>query len=437
MVNLTIMKNLFNHYIIALAALFFVASCAPTIDDFEVRSSTADFSKYIAVGNSLSAGFADGGLYLEGQRVAFPNLIAAQMQQIGGGAFTSPFFNENQANGSGYIRLTGFVDGLPQTATVTDNLAIRGLSPLGSPLYTKYEGPEINNYGVPGMRLDLAFAPGFGSAGGNPYFERLLEGNDTETTYFGFTTARQHTFFSFWLGNNDVLGYAMNGAVAVPGNPTTTLTEVGTFTALYNNFINTLTSNDRKGIVATIPDVTSIPFFTTVTQPQLAAAVTAGSQGQVTNVLIQTKSEVRPATPEDLFILTLPRERIAVDNGFGVDPRNPIPDNMVLDRDEVAQVRERVNQYNAVIRQAAETNDLALVDMYAFFNQVRSGLVYSSIPFNTQFIRGNAFSLDGIHLTPIGNAVVANTFIEAINAKYNSAIPRVDITQYPGVRMPN
>ncbi|MCL7988170.1 SGNH/GDSL hydrolase family protein [Sphingobacterium sp. lm-10] len=432
------MKKISNNYIIALASLFSVASCAPTFDDVEVRTSTADFSKYIAIGNSLTAGFADGGLYLEGQRVAFPNLISAQMQQIGGASgFTSPFFREDQANGSGYIRLTSLEGGNPVTAPVTNNLAIRGQSPVtGGPLYTKYEGAEYHNYGVPGMRLDLAFAPGFGSVAGNPYFERLLEGNDVQTTYFGFTSNRQHTFFSFWLGNNDVLGYAMNGAVAA--GPTTTLTAVPTFTGAYNNYIDALTTNNRKGIVATIPDVTSIPFFTTVTY----AAILAGVQAQaptVQNIFITTKTGVRPATSEDYFFLTFPRERLGqpLTAPFGLHPASPIPDNMVLDRDEVVQVRERVNQYNAVIRRMAETKDLALVDMHDFLNQVRDGFIYNSIPISSLFIRGNAFSLDGVHLTPLGNAIVANTFIEAINSKYNSSIPRIDVTQYSGVRMPN
>ena len=440
MVNRAIMKKILNTYTSALAALFLVASCAPEFDNYEVRTSTANFDKYIAIGNSLTAGFADGGLYLEGQRVAYPNLIAAQMQQVGGGAFTSPFFNENQANGSGYIRLTALVNGVPTTATVTENLAIRGQNPAtGGPLYTKYEGQEYHNYGVPGMRLDLASAPRFGEL--NPYFERLLESNAVgATSYFSFTTERQHTFFSFWLGNNDVLGYAMNGAVANPIDPTTTLTNIQTFTGAYNNYITALTTGDRKGIVATIPDVTSIPFFTTVTYAALLAGVRAQAP-TVDNIFITTKSGVRPATPEDYFILTFPTDSLGRpnSNGFlrGLDPRNPIQDNLVLDRDEAVQVRERVNQYNAVIKQVAESKDLALVDMHAFLNQVKAGLVYNSIPISSLFIRGNAFSLDGIHLTPLGNAIVANQFIEAINSKYNASIPRVDATQYPGVRMPN
>ena len=94
------MKKNFKLYI-GLAVLGFASSCAPSLDEFEPSKGTADFSKFIAVGNSLTSGYADNGLYLEGQQVAFPNLIAQQLKEIGGGEFTSPFFSQDQQNGSG------------------------------------------------------------------------------------------------------------------------------------------------------------------------------------------------------------------------------------------------------------------------------------------------------------------------------------------------
>src|SRR5690606_33120681 len=108
------------------------------------------------------AGYADGGLYLEGQQVAFPNLIAEQLASVGGGEFTSPFFSSEQENGSGYLQLIALDQGNPVTEPVTDKLALRGQNDQGGPLYTKHLEP-IQNLGVPGMRLDLAMVPGVGS----------------------------------------------------------------------------------------------------------------------------------------------------------------------------------------------------------------------------------------------------------------------------------
>src|SRR5690606_16552233 len=278
---MVVMKKVFKNIAlyIALLSTVLASSCKPAIQGLQTTAGQADFSTYIAVGNSLTAGFADGGLYLDGQKVAFPNLIAEQLQQVGSTNFKSPFFSENERNGSGYIQLQALVDGQPVMENVTDNLAYRSEGKLSK--YTE----DIENLGVPGMRLDLSMVDLFGAL--NMYFERLLPDADVGTkTYMQFATEKNHTFFSFWLGNNDVLGYAMNGAVTNPGDPTTVLTETATFEYVYREFITKLTGNEQQGVVATIPDVTSIPFFTTVTRAALITAVKAESGQDVQDIYI-------------------------------------------------------------------------------------------------------------------------------------------------------
>src|SRR5580698_9942348 len=120
------MKN-FKHYIFILAALTWLSACKPNINTFKLSPGSANFSRYIAIGNSLTAGYSYGGLYLAGQQNSYPSIIAQQMQQVGGGTFTQPLFPQSQANGSGYLTLTGFsASGAPVTAPVTTDLAIRG-----------------------------------------------------------------------------------------------------------------------------------------------------------------------------------------------------------------------------------------------------------------------------------------------------------------------
>lgn len=427
----------FNQYIglyFSLLALALVSSCAPSFDDFandSVGQPQADFSKFIAVGNSLTAGFADGGLYLEGQQAAYPVLMAKQMLTVGGGDFQAPYFDAAQGNGSGYLRLQDLVDGRPVMENVIDKLAYRAEGKL-----TKYSG-EIHNLGVPGMRLDHSGVGVIGAV--NMYFERLLGDAEVGTkSYLEFASGRNHTFFSFWLGNNDALGYATNGAVD-EGNGTTGLTSLPVFTAMYNNFINALTANGQKGVVATIPDVTAVPFFTTVTREALLAA----TGGAATDLYIETKTEVRPATDQDMFVLPFSSAGLLgvpndLDIPYGFHPLNPIEDKYVLDQNEVAEVKARVNEFNAVIKQVAKSKSLAVADVHAFLNMLKDNPNYgiNGVRINSTFITGNAFSLDGIHLTPMGNAVVANLFIDAVNEEYNTTIPKVDITSYRGVIMP-
>lgn len=420
---------------LAIAALLFAASCKPEIETAAGTSAgQANFSKYIAVGNSLTSGFADGGLYLEGQKVAYPNLIAAKMTTVGGGSFTSPFFTDAQANGSGYLSLTALVNGTPTLTPVTTNLAVRDAAGR----LAKYVG-EVQNLGIPGMRVDLAFAAPFGAA--NPYLERLLTDAQIGTvSYFQFIQGRNHTFFSLWLGNNDALGYATNGGVTT--DATNVLTDKSTFALLYSNLINSLTAGGQKGVVATIPDVTSIPYFNTVTVAALLNAAKAINPAAAA-IYIQTGAgTVRTATAEDLIRLPFQSAGLfGVPNTsgipYGLHPLNPIANNWVLDKDEVAKVKDYVISYNNTVKSLADSKGLAIADTYSYLNQVKTGVVIQGVGINSSFITGGAFSLDGVHLTPRGNAVIANVFIDAINGKYGSNIPIVDITQYRGVKFPN
>ena len=424
-------------YIGAVFVLLSIASCKPSLDEYTPSAGAVDFSNYVAIGNSLTAGYADGGLYLEGQKVAYPNLIAEQLKQVGGGEFKSPFFSEAQANGSGYITLTGLVNGQPVTAQVTDKLAYRSASPK---LLTKYTEP-INNLGVPGMRMDMAFAEGIGSPAGNMYFERLLPDADVMKTYFTYSTTQKHTFFSFALGNNDALGWATNGGVQ--DGPTSTLTSTALFTSLLNNYVTALTAGKQKGVLATIPDVTATPYFTTVTRTALLAAVNATNPPQpVKDIYITTKSGPRAATDKDYFVLPFSSTGLlGKPNGaqipYGLNPLNPVEDKYVLDVNETATVVERINEYNAAIKAAAASKGLAVADVHEFLNNVKGGVRINGLAVSAKYITGNAFSLDGIHLTPIGNALMANIFINAINSTYNTKIPLVDVAQYRGVKLPD
>ncbi len=416
-----------------------MASCKPELSTVTPSKGNADFTRYIALGNSLTSGFSDGGLYLEGQQNAYPGMIGEQMKAVGGGNFATPYFSSAHANGTGYARLTGFTaTGLPVITKETSNLAVRaqvtvpGFGPVT--LYDKYTG-DINNYGVPGAKLIHARYPGYAAVNG--LYERLLTGDygTNNMTYLDFATSKPWTFFSMWLGNNDILGYASGGGVGdVP-------TPKATFTSEYNAVIAKLISTGAKGVVATVPDVLSTPYFRTVTLASLLTAVKA-SAPTVTALYIQTGTgAVRAATASDLFTLTLSSDNvIGVPNAggypYGLHPLNPIASKYVLDPDEAAVVTDYVNAYNATIRSVANANGLALVDAYTILNEYSAGKKVNGVAFSAAFITGNIFSLDGIHLTPIGYAIVANEFIKAINTKYASSIPTVDITKYRGVKFP-
>jgi lysophospholipase L1-like esterase len=77
-------------------------------------------------------------------------------------------------------------------------------------------------------------------------------------------------------------------------------------------------------------------------------------------------------------------------------------------------------------------------DAFTFLNDIKAhGILVDGVSANSSYISGGIFSLDGVHLTPRGYAIVANEYIKAINKTYNASIPTVNISNYRGVKFPN
>ena len=65
------------------STLLFVA-CKPSLEAPQAQKGNIDVSNYVAVGSAVTAGYADGALYYEGQQFSFANILAGQFDQIGG-----------------------------------------------------------------------------------------------------------------------------------------------------------------------------------------------------------------------------------------------------------------------------------------------------------------------------------------------------------------
>lgn len=75
-------------------------ACKPELDSFEPTAGNADFSKYVALGNSLTSGYRDGDLIKSAQEVSYPNIIAGQLKLVGGGEFTQPLMYDDLGFGN-------------------------------------------------------------------------------------------------------------------------------------------------------------------------------------------------------------------------------------------------------------------------------------------------------------------------------------------------
>ena len=475
-------KFFYKSSVLALMAGTFLTSCDPEIDTPSSSAGEVNLTKYIAIGNSLTAGQGDGGVYREGQLNSYPAIMAEQFKTVGGGEFTQPLFTEEQRNGTGYLRLAGFnAQGSPITANVTENLAIRSASPR---LYTKYLEP-INNLAVPDIKVADVKTAGYGSTQGNPHFERITPDNNASQTYLQrIQQSTDHTFFSMWIGNNDVLSYATSGGAfsgGVLNSATRTITPTGTFDANYSELLTALTAGGQKGVVATIPDVTAIPFFTTVgpsvqqllaannipglvaltgsgsSRIQIGAAQINAAQNGVYFLLTSSAYAPLVGQPTGKYWRDLARQvspsqdplavraqlaglllafQVDTTAMFGLSVGNPIPSALVLDAAEQQNVRTATEAFNNIIKAQANARGLALFDANTYFNTVKTGFGKNGVAYSPAFITGNLFSLDGVHPTPRGYAFVANEMIRAINSKYNANVPTVDETQYRTVLFP-
>lgn len=424
-----------------LAAGLFLCGCKPNLEATPGSANGLDFSRYVAFGNSLTAGYASGSLTRYGQQHSYPAMLAGQFALVGGPKeFNQPLLPGNLGWPAPQLML-----GLK-----TDCTGNTGLSPLpnastadtaGSAQNIAAQGP-FNNMGIPGIRaIDMLFA-GYGTL--NPYAGRLF--TSPGATPVSEVNRLDATFFTLWLGSNDVLGYATSGGA---GGLTGNISPLSFFQAGYDSTLARFTQHGAKGVLLNIPDVTSIPFFTTIPYNGLtldaisAAALTAAyppgftfSEGAGNRWVIEDPAApggMRQIKAGEYLLLSLPQDSLKC-GGWGAT--KPVPKDFVLDETEVEKVRSATLAFNAHILQRAEENGLAYVDIFSYLKQFKTGILYNGVTYSATFVSGGTFSLDGVHLTPRGYALVTNAIIQAINLKYGASIPEVDVNAYSGLLFP-
>lgn len=433
-------------YIAGTAALLIMASCKPDIEPAMPNRGSADFTRYIALGNSLTAGFADGTLYRSGQENSYPAMLAKAFQPAGGGVFRQPLLPGN-AGWPGPKRVLGRSISCDGVAGVGPVLYSGQQDTAGSGMNIAGSGP-YNNLGVPGIKLIHYSVAGYGML--NPYAQRFYTNPVTQSP-LSVALGSDATFFSIWLGANDVLSYATSGGAGnVSGIGANDISPQEAFKATYDGLVAGMVSKGAKGVLINIPDVTSVPYFTTVPIKGLVLS----RQGQVDSLnaayaplgisfstganyfIIQDPAVAggrRQIREGEYLLLTVPQDSIKC-RGWG--SVIPIPGQFVLDAAEISNIRHATEAFNRIIAENASRHGLALVDASAYLRSLQSGIIFNGVTFTPTFVTGGAFSLDGIHLTPRGYALVANEIIRVINATYGSTLGTVDVNRYDGVRLP-
>lgn len=442
------------------AAILLLQSCSKEAEVPTPDNGSADFSTFVSLGDSYTAGYTNGALSQNGQEGAFSSLMAEKLMSFSLNNYAIPFLPEGQSVGSsleGEMQLKATSAGL-QPVTVNGNPEL-----LTDPsTWINANGP-YHNLGIPGARSYHLVAPEYGDPSQgpgnfNPFYARFASVPGVSTA-LSDALAVEPTFFSLWIGGNDVLGYALEGGEGeTSGMGSADITPVQVFSQSYAYMLSQLTASGATGVVGTIPGIDQLPFFNVVAPNMLAlsaeqaealnggyAQYNAAAQqygfeeivfSQGANYFV-IEDESNPAGMRQIKagekILLTARTNITA-AGWG--SQIPIPDEYVLDLDELQAISDATNNFNSVIESSANQFDLALVDLNELMVQTQEGLMIDGNTYSNAYITGGVFSLDGIHTTGRGSAIIANAFIEAVNEKFGSSIPHVLVNDQTGIVFP-
>ena len=373
-----------------------------------LTSGTADFSKFASVGTSISTGYQSSGIVNRHQAYSFPAYFARQLgmtvQLSGQGSFSFPAVD---GNGLGPL------------------LQLRSLSPLiisnsglapGSPINTTFPTP-YSNMAVPGSIIfDFANTARYGS-GAFPLVTRGLGSIQAQML------SRSPTFISFEFGANEVLGPATAGSSVQAAQ--TTPPEYAAMLTGAMNAIHTALPNAKIALF-NVPNVTTIPFFTTF--KPYTRSLTTGAVVPLVGL----------DPTRDLVLLTA-KDSLAAGTGIPVGAYNyvnpaaagngrPLQGSAVLTAAEQTTILAAVAGMNAAVDSVALRPYIAKVDMGGLLSSIAAnGYMIGSTKYTSAYVTGGIFSLDGVHPTDLAHAVLANTMIDAVNARFGSTVPRVDL----------
>ncbi|ADV66997.1 SGNH/GDSL hydrolase family protein [Deinococcus maricopensis] len=347
-----------------------LSSCSLLTPREEVPETV--FSRYVAVGDSLTAGMQAGGLTAESQAEAFPVLLAERA----GVAMPMP-----------YVRGPG----CPPPVTAEVQVASCGRAdPNGA----------VQNFAVPGARVrDLRFTTPLTLPRAREdqpeytllYHEgeyRLILGN--RGSQLDQAVRARPRFVTLWVGANDVLPATLYGAPERATSP-------AAFEVEFRRVLDVLGRTGARVVVLTVPDITAVPGFFSVPWLRLARLVDASCDGR-----------------DDLTISVLAFRAQGMDKP--VSCRGPF----ALSAAQMARARAAVDGYNAAIERVARgRRNVAVFDVAPFMRSMNGSPVVPSAaaPF------GLDYSMDGIHPSGRAHERLALALARFINAEFGTDIP--------------
>jgi lysophospholipase L1-like esterase len=364
------------------------------------------FAKYVAVGDSLTAGFTNGTLMLTHQAASWPFLLARQAG-VGSANYQQPYMTD-----------PGIPAELALLSLVPSPVIAPKSTELGLPANYQLDRP-YDNVAVPGATsVDVLTR----TTGG--LHDLILRGRGTQLQQ---ALSLSPTFVTLWIGSNDVLG-AVTAGRAIDG---VTMVPLPTFRAAYAQIVAALAATGATVVTATVPDVTAAPFanaiLPVVVDPATRQPVLVGGQ---TVPLIGPSGGLPADAKVTLGASSLLAKGVGIPAALGGSGQ-PLPDEVVLDPTELAVIRDRVSAINQSIREIAGAASVSVLDLNAFIGDLlANGRSYAGITLDGSFLTGGLVGYDGIHPTETGYAFLANEWIAFLNREKGTHMMPIDIAPF-------
>lgn len=421
-------------------SMFVLSSCRPSLEVPEPTPGVLALGQYVAIGDGYTAGISNvklndslgnTGWYNMAQTYSFPALLAEQFSLALDYPFTQPPLSPT---GSGHLFIESMSEPICDFEESTPVIWFEEADP-------SWNQPSVSsipdNVGFPGLTIEAVDEPIFTSL--TPQW-KLLGGNDQQT-YRSLISQARPGFFSIFLGLEDVLSFAISG-----GENDTRLPKNEVAFHLEGLLETALAVPGSYGVIGNLPDPTNFPYFTRI-QNQFQN-IEDCKESSLPIFITNQSGSISTAKKTDRILL--PAGSLlgtdAIGNGpFGLISTNPVPSRWVMDEGDLFELRSQVEILNSVIdslvtqiNSSAGFQRLAIVDLNTSFELLESGILEDGLTLSTEYLSGGIFSLDGLYLTPRGNAWLANQFITTINqvSEFGAKIPPLNITSYPGIRYP-
>ncbi|GJG87911.1 hypothetical protein tb265_30920 [Gemmatimonadetes bacterium T265] len=425
----------------AAAAALAAAACSrdPVVVGTTPPATAPFMARYVAVGNSITAGYQSGGINDSTQRRSYARMLAIAAGV--GNTFSYPSFTTPGCPPP----IANFLTGVRTSGDTSSTFcALRATSSVTA---------SLNNVAVPGANswdavgrgvVPTTTSPASLTVGGYSALTTLILGGQTQLQR---AVQLDPTFATVWIGNNDVL----LGALQYAGD-SSKATNLANFTNNYATLVNGLVTGSphlKGGVLIGVVDVTNVPLLVpfAIFNPNTPVFSPAAYQAVLGVLGVGT---TRPLTFRLLFdgnctnsaasiafpaLVQLGKLIPAAAPSFTIDCSGATPISatatqtsfLVTDAERIYYAT-RVAAYNAYIKAKADSIGWAYIDPNTLLATLRSegaippfpNLAAPTAPFATA--AGRYITNDGVHPSTSAHFLLANALIMAINTKYGSTI---------------